>query len=309
LMLASGNRFLRPSWYPHIAIWIAVLFWSGSFLANRAVVTRIPPLLGAGLRFSISSVLLLLILGWKEKRFPILPHAFWGRVTAFGFVLVTLGFGFENAGLARTSAGNASVLVSLVPAFTILLASVALKERLAGIQWFGVLCASAGSILLAGAGRSVGLSNALGDGLVLIAVVLNAAANLIGKQTGDQIDPMLNLAYGFAIGSLLLMPAIAYEWQRGLTIRTATWQVWWGLVYLIVPSTAVAFSCFFYAASRMRLAEASLPLYFMSIITLVLSALFFGEPLTLGRLIGGNCSLRIDSCLQPCKENFDNRMR
>ncbi len=272
-------------WPVRIALWSAVFLWGGSFLATQVLVMAIPPLAAAGLRFGLSSLLLLGLLWLRNGKFPALARSFWPPVALFGLLAVTLGYAFENIGLQRTSTGNASVIVSLIPAFTVVLAWAVLKEQLLPRQWLGVTLATAGSILLVSQGESVGLSDPLGDLLLLLTAIVNAFGGLIGKQNTDRMDPLLNVAWGFGFGTVLLLPLIGIEWWWFRPAWQFTWQSSLGLAYLVVFASVIAYSAFFWGMSKTSLTIASLPNYFTSIISLGLGALLLGEPLTLGRIL------------------------
>jgi probable blue pigment (indigoidine) exporter len=203
-------------------------------------------------------------------------------VWRFGFVLVTLGYGVEFLGLQRTSSGDASVLISLVPVFTIILGRVLLRERIAWAAWIGIGAAAVGSCWLAYAGRALRLSDPLGDGLLLVAAALNAYANMLGARDSGRMDPLTHVTYGFATGSAMLAPVALYEWHRLGSLASVTPRGMFA--YLVVLSTAVAYVCFFYGLRRVGVSAGSTMLYLMGPITVVLAAVFLHETLTVQRL-------------------------
>lgn len=273
------------NWQIQLALWTSIVIWSGSFLATRWLVLEIPPLTAAGLRFSLAAVLLVALLWLRDGKFPGLPRALWPPALLYGFLGVTLCYALENIGLQYTSTGNASVLIGLIPAITVVLARVFLKERLLARQWFGVALASVGSFVLVALGGNIGLSDPLGDGLLLGTAVVSALAGLVGKRNTVRMDPLLNVAYGFAGGALLLLPLVVGEWVLVRPVWGLTWQGGLGLLYLVVFASVVAYSSFFWALSRTTLIAASIPTYSMPVLTMLLAALLLNETLTVERLI------------------------
>jgi drug/metabolite transporter (DMT)-like permease len=113
---------------------------------------------------------------------------------------------------------------------------------------------------------------------------LNALANMLGRRSATRVDPLLHLAYAFAIGASILLPFTLHDWQT-VGLRAMRSDGWWSLFYLVVPSTIIAYPCFFYGLSKMSLSSGSLPVYAVAPLTLVLSALLLHEPLTIGRIL------------------------
>ena len=102
-----------------IAIIICVLFWGFSFISIKITVVVFPPMSLGMLRFAIAIVFLYFIklkLAPAEKlRLKDVPLLF-----AAGLTGVTLYFFFENNGVLRVSASEASIAISFIPAFTII---------------------------------------------------------------------------------------------------------------------------------------------------------------------------------------------
>jgi len=272
-------------WRVTLALWTAVVIWSGSFLGTRVLVLQIPPFTAAAVRFALAAVLLLVALWLAGGKFPALPRRAWWGVTLYGSLAVTLGYALENVGMQRTSAGNSSVIISLIPAVTIVLARFVLGELLTVRQWAGVALATAGSLLLVGQGQAIGLSDPLGDALLFLTTIVNALSGIVGKRNLATVPPLLNVAWGFAIGTVLFLPFVLWEWA----FTPFTWNLdtrgGIALAYLSILASAAAYSVFYWAMARTTLVQAALPNYFTCVLTLGLSAVLLGETLTIGRVL------------------------
>ncbi len=123
---------------------MTVFFWGISFVATKVVVKEIPPITLAVLRFSISLLLLEVIVSSsrrresfsKKERKNAILGGFWG---------VSMYFIFENAGVKFTTPSQASLLISSVPIFTIMIQDIQRKRRsssllylMSFISFFGV---------------------------------------------------------------------------------------------------------------------------------------------------------------------------
>src|SRR3954466_8047317 len=111
---------------PAVALGLASLLWGTADVAGKLALDAIPPATLAALRFAVALAILWPLARWRgEPRVP-------ARTTApLGLLGVALTFIFQNLGLERTSAMNASLLQGAVPVLTLLLAAMFLGERLA----------------------------------------------------------------------------------------------------------------------------------------------------------------------------------
>jgi len=266
-----------------IALWLAVIVWGGSFLATQELLQEVPPLLAAWIRFMLASALLLTAAYIQEGKIIRPDWATLKGLALYGLLAVTLCFTFENHGLQLTSSGNASVIIGLIPVGTLLLARWVLHEQLSPRQWLGIALATGATFWLVGSGKSLGLSNPVGDLLMVLAMVCSVVAGLVGKKNAAQLSPLLNVGYSFFIGAVLLTPLALGEWVLDPVPVQITLRGWLALGYLAGLASAAAYTAYFYALSRLTLSAATLPSYLTPVITLLLASWLHGEPLNLER--------------------------
>ncbi len=104
------------------------LFWGGSFSTAEHVVTEIPPLVAATLRFGIAGIILMMYVSIKSEWDIGALKKRWK-----GLLLVSLTsiFGYNALfffGLTYTSAINGSLIIATMPVFVALGAILFLKE-------------------------------------------------------------------------------------------------------------------------------------------------------------------------------------
>ena len=230
--------------------------------------------------------MLAIVIAVRDGRLPAVPREMRIRVWTFGFTLVTLSYSLEFTGLRRTSSGDASTLFSLSPVFAVALGRMVLGERMPRLAYFGIATAAGGAWALTRAGMPLGLSDPVGDGLLLAAVAVAAWANMIGKRDSERMDALAHVTYGFATGSLMLAPFAVYEWHRIGNPALLTGGGVGAFAYLVLLATAVAYVAFFYGLRVVGLSAGSAMLYLMAPITIVLAAAILHEPLTWPRLAG-----------------------
>lgn len=106
-----------------------VMIWGLNFSAMKIGLREIPPLAFAGLRFAGASVLLWLLLAWREGPLRLPQGTLW-KLTWVGLVgntLYQLGFTY---GLRITTAANASLLIATTPALVAFFGALLGIERL-----------------------------------------------------------------------------------------------------------------------------------------------------------------------------------
>ena len=118
------------------ALFVTVL-WSSSFVVIKFGLEDIPPLTFAGLRYSIASIILLvLILAQSEMRSSIKGRSrrWWGMLVLYGCIYITATQGTQFLGLFYLPAITFSLLLNLTPIIVLLSAIPWLGERPSRIE-------------------------------------------------------------------------------------------------------------------------------------------------------------------------------
>ena len=63
----GGGRRGRPAWKVWSGLWIVYIVWGSTYLAIRVMVETVPPLLGAGVRFSVAGAVMLAVLSFHRR--------------------------------------------------------------------------------------------------------------------------------------------------------------------------------------------------------------------------------------------------
>jgi drug/metabolite transporter (DMT)-like permease len=181
------------------------MLWGLQQVAIKLALPAVSPLTQAGIRSTLAAALLL---GWARWRgIPL-----FGRDGTLGAgivagVLFGAEFFFIYGGLAHTTASRLVVFVYLAPVLTALgLALWVPGERLARLQWAGVLLAFVGLVTAFADGLAApGRSTLLGDAFGAVAALLWAATTvLIRASPLARIAAEKTLLYQLAVSALLL---------------------------------------------------------------------------------------------------------
>jgi len=127
---------------------LTTFFWGGSFLFTKIGVREVPPPFFVLLRFSLASIVMGLLCLPRLGRL--------NRQTILRGTIVGLALGITNltfvVGVQGTSISRAGVINNLFVLFIPLIARIAWKDRIGGINTAGIGLASLGIALLAGGG-------------------------------------------------------------------------------------------------------------------------------------------------------------
>lgn len=258
--------------------------YSLCFVAIKAGLAFAPPLLFAGLRPLLGSIVLLVLLAALRR--PLLPGpGGWRWVAALGVTTTTIAFAAMFLSPGRTGAGIASVLGNTQPIMAVALAVPLLGEPLTRWKLTTVGLGAVGVLLIAYpdlAGRDAhGIS---GPALALGASLALTIGSVVAKRMGDRRDLLAITAWQLLAGSLPLLalssivePHAAVQWNlRFLAI----------LAFLGIAGTALPTPLWYWLLQRDEVGHLTLFLFLVPAFGLGIAALAFGERLGLPELVG-----------------------
>lgn len=269
-----------------------VLIWSGSFIFIRVALTEIPPATLALARFFVASPVLvgLTFLTWKRGN---LTKVDWKRdfilFTALSLSGVTLLYVLQFYSLKFVTSTVGSILISLNVVFTALLSSAFLKESMTKRKLGGVLLAFAGVVVLATEGKLVfesGSFQPIGTLLMLGAAFCWATYSILSKKVLDRYSATAATSVAFCLGTLYLVPFAMAESPLG-PLANASWIAWISILYLAVPSSAIAYLLWNYMLAKVDVTKLTVSLYAIPIPTAIFSYLFLNETITQSLVFGG----------------------
>ena len=240
------------------------------------------PVAMLALRFTIAS---LLMSGWMFARKEAWPR---GRTLLVLIGMGALGYVGQSfcffSALNYASAGLVSLLLYLYPALVTFLGALFFRERLRPWQMGAVLAALAGTALIIGGDSHGSLTGvALGIGAALIYSLYILVGSRVLHSTGALATAttiMLAAAVVFTMLAVINRPALPMAWSG-----------WLAIAAIALISTVVAMVTFFAGLARLGAADAATVSTFEPVVTVVLAAVFLGEPLSWAKMLGGGIIL------------------
>jgi len=282
--LAPAPAVRAPGLSPSVivAIVVTVLAWASAFLVIRGVAPHFSGGALALARLTVGAVILgLLMIG---RRWVRMSAREWLLVIVFGVAW----FGAYNVTLNLAEhtldAGTTAMVVNIGPILIALGAGLFLGEGIPRWLAIGAGVAFLGVVLI---GISTGVSG-LGDPLgllwALVAAVTYAIGVLCQKPALKRLPARQVTFLGAVIGALACSP---FAGQLVHDLSRAPVASILGAVYLGAVPTALAFSTWAYALSRMPAGQLGVTTYVVPTIVVIFAFLFFGETPGVLAIVGG----------------------
>lgn len=250
-------------------------------LAIRFGLRELGPLWSAGVRFTLASVVLMVLMVSLRMRWP-RGHQLSGAV-AFGALGLGATFALANYALQTAHAGLGQTVLALVPLATLVLAVVVRQERLTPAAVGGALVAVAGVAVVSwqGAPEPLPVLTVLA---ILAAVVCMAAASVIVRRF-PPVHPVAMNAVAVPVAAVLLLTGSVVAGESLVLPRQP--ETWLALSYLALVGSVVVFSLQLLVLKHWSASRANYVFVVAPVIAIPLSAWLDGERVGPGLVVGG----------------------
>lgn len=275
-----------------ITLSIVAIAWAGSFIFIKVGLSEIPPITLAFIRFTIAFPVMgvLTLLTGANKSTQLQLKRDFLPFSILALTGVTILYIFQFYSLKFTTASTGSILINTTVIFMAILSAIFLKEKLSGRKIAGIIIAFFGLfIVISNFTFDVFTINAqelLGGVLMIAAAISWAVYSIYSKKMLQSHSPMVTTTIVFGLGALYLMPFTLLESPLSV-ITEITWLGWASILYLSLICSVFAYVAWNRALSRLETVKAGMFIYFIPVITSVLSYFLLGEEITLATTIGG----------------------
>lgn len=222
-------------------LFMAVI-WGVNFPVIKAALEEIPPLAFNALRFPLAAIVVLFLLlsrggiSWPRRED-------WPRVIVMGILGNVVYQGFFIFGLDATLAGNASILLSTIPLWTLLFSTLRHHEDPTGLVWVGFLAALGGMFMVVlGGDLSLGFKGGTlkGDLLVVCAAMTWSIHSVGCRRLVHRYGSIPVTAWTLWVGTLMLvlwgLPTLL-----AFPLSSPSAMAWVGVVYAGLMAIGVAY--------------------------------------------------------------------
>jgi drug/metabolite transporter (DMT)-like permease len=263
-----------------VALGIVYVVWGSTYLAIGVVVETMPPLLSAGVRFSLAGVVVAVVLaarsGWR--RLAVTRVQLLGA-SLVGFLLPAAGNGLVMIGEdLGTPTGIASLMIAAVPLWVVAYRLLT-GDRPRWATIVGVLVGFAG---LTGLVVAIGVTGTIPLGptlLVAFAGMCWSFGSWLQPRLRLPRDPFVTTVYEMLAGGVALMLAgLAFGERIDMSAYSArSWVSW---AYLVVFGSLIAFSAYVWVLDNAPISLVATYAYVNPVVALFLGWLVLNEALT-----------------------------
>jgi drug/metabolite transporter (DMT)-like permease len=272
-----------------------MVFWAGNFIVVKSAVEVLPPVGFTFLRYLVASTTVLALLRWRTGSVS-LPRSDVLRIGILGVV----GFGcyqiLWSVGIQSISAGDSALLIATTPVFTAVLAAMTGSDSLSPLRLAGALLSFVGVAVVIESGPGFDLSASLiGDLLTLGAAMCWAIYTAFGANVLRRHSPLKTTTWAVVSGTIFLAPlGLAQLASSGMAASGEAALATGALLAIILAilysgtlAAGVANVVIFHAIKLVGPTRITALQSLIPAMAVVLAAIFLGEPIRTGQIVGG----------------------
>lgn len=276
----------------YLLLTITAAIWGIAGPVIKVTVALLPPFTFLFWRFLLTSVVFLPFFLWlvrkeKESFSSLLP------IAPLGFLGIPLCLSFIFLGFERTSALDGVIIASLAPIFIVIAGALFLKETVTHLERIGLTLAIAGTIFIIAQplleNGAFASQNLKGNILILISNFVWTAYVILAKEEFKKHSPFIITAVSFFTGLVTIFPLALWELGgqifnfQSLIINSGAL---WGLLYMTLLSSVIAYPFFQWGLSLIEAGEATLFAYLQPIFAAPVAIFWLGDKITWPFLAG-----------------------
>jgi drug/metabolite transporter (DMT)-like permease len=262
-----------------------VFLWATSWVLIKVGLQEIPPLVFAGLRYTLAFTCLLVafLFSRARKELPNIPKRTLLRLILLGVLFYAGTQGASFVALAYLPAVTVNLLWSFSSVMVALLGIAWLSEKPAILQWAGVMLAIIGALIYF---LPIGIPKTqwIGVFVAVGGVLANAISSILGREVNRsaKYHPLVITLVSMGIGSIVLLSTgVLLEGIPVIDLKG--WAI---IAWLAVVNTAFAFTLWNHTLRTLTAMESSIINGTMLIWIPILAVIFLGEALNGKEVIG-----------------------
>ncbi len=257
---------------------VQTLFGLLPVAAKLSFATFHPLALGA-VRVAAAGVILWAIQAAVAKRTVDLGRDGW-QVALLALLGVVLNQTLFVVGLQKTTAINATLIITTIPVVTYALAVLLRRESWGPVRALGMGLAFAGVVYLIGmSGYQFGWDSALGDLLVFLNCFSFSLYLVLSKPMATKVNPLNLMAWQFIMAAVVMVPLGVY-FGAVEQVQVAGWVAWALVAYIVLGPTVATYVLNATALRRVSSSTVAVFIYIQPVFTTIFAWWLLGEELT-----------------------------
>ncbi|KAB8028584.1 DMT family transporter [Fluviispira multicolorata] len=274
-----------------LAIFLVIcstFFWGSNFNVGKYVVGEMSPLIATALRFSLASLVIIIITIIKEKNFFQMLKENIIIYILLGFIGVAGFNSFFLIGLKHSSAINCALIMSTNPLLTNIFAKYILKKEIFTFQKIGMIISFVGVLLILTQGSLdtlLKLKFSAGDWIIIIGNICWALYGVLCLRYLKNSSALATTASTMFFGTLVLIILAFFEgnvsqvFQQNISIYSA-------IAYMGICGAVLAYLFWNTGVAKLGAGTTSLFFNFVPVFTVLISILL-GHPVLMIQILGG----------------------
>ncbi|PZE21752.1 DMT family transporter [Paenibacillus xerothermodurans] len=274
---------------PYVLLVTATCLWGGNFVVGKVLVTEVPPILLATIRWCIALLALVPFWGramWSQRK---IMTAHWKTVLFLGLTGVA-GFNtLTYVAVQYTGSINASLMNAATPALIILISMAVLRERVSATVIPPILLSIVGVLWIISRGSWQAFTNLTfnaGDLWMVAAVICWSFYSVGMKKAAGKFSANALFFWQIVVAVIVLLPAAVIETvvrQPELHFSVGLIS---GLLFIGVLASLVAFTAWNQAIAMIGPSRCAGFLNLIALFSAIFALTFTGERIHLYHLLG-----------------------
>ncbi len=262
------------------------LIWGTSFLFIKVSVADVSPYVLVTFRVFFAILATLIMVWTYHSKFPRKPRYIW-IFAILGMLNVTMPFILISTAKESISSGMASIMNSTVPLFTLLLASIFLREeRATPLQSIGLVTGFGGIVVLMSDRLGGGFSAPLRGLLFMLGGAFCYALSVIlARKFLRGTDPVIQ-SLGQLLWGMIFVSVAAFTFDPVFKLPS-TPLVWVLLIILGMVNSGLANLLYYSLLNSVGPTRTVLVSYTFPLIAVILGVIILKEPFGWRQVLGG----------------------
>ncbi len=259
--------------------------WGSTWLAIRLGLESLTPLFSAGIRFSLASVLIYIIMSIKRislQKDPVSIRLYW----LMGFFSFVIPFGLVYWAEQFVPSGMAAVLFAVYPFCIVIFSYLRIPRDSIGLyKIFGTIIGFCGIVIIFSDSFTGDLTDyMLGMLAVVLSGIMQAWIAISIKKFGQHLNSLSMNFIPMVIAGISMI-IIGYFTEDLSTVRFDENAIL-SILYLAFFGSVITFTGFYWLIKRMNIVMLSLIAFITPIVALILGYFIYNEELSLRHFVG-----------------------
>lgn len=269
----------------YIALFLAMVFWSLSFVWIKEVYVAYGPLTTVFFRLIIATILMLSY-GWLSKSLIKIDKKDYRSFFLLAFFEPFLYFMGESFGLKYVSSTMGAIIIATIPLFSPMAASHFHGEKLSSRTLWGIILSFIGVGIVVFDDSVNFIFSPLGIALEFLAVFAAISYTVVLKDLSVKYKASTIITYQNFIGIFYFLPFWLIFESNTLISTPFNLHAFIAIVELAVFASCFAFILYAYSLKKIGMNNANIFINIIPVLTALFAWYLLDEPLTVRKLIG-----------------------